>query len=94
MIWPAANLSRATIGDYWDDVDQYTRNHLVEHQLPQRDLIEAMVAAGPEHRIDPRMATVDRVIERTIRGKRHEVQDDGTDRDSQRRLGGGQEALY
>ena len=66
MIWLAANLSRGGIGDYWDDVDQYTRNHLVEHQLLQRDLIEATAAAGQAHKLDPRMETDDRVIERNI----------------------------
>jgi len=66
MIWLAANLSKAGVGDYWDDVDQYTRNHLVEHQLTRRDLIEAMVAAGPAHKIDPRKETDERVIERNI----------------------------
>ena len=66
MIWLAANLSKAGISDYWDDVDQYTRNHLAEHQLTRRDLIEAMVAAGPEHKIDPRKETDERVIERCL----------------------------
>jgi hypothetical protein len=66
MIWLAANLSRAGIGDYWDDVDQYTRNHLVERQLLRRDLIEAMAAAGAVHEIDPRTETEERVVERNI----------------------------
>ena len=62
MIWLAATLSKAGAGDYWDDVDQYVRNDLVEHQILRRDLIEAMVAAGPTHEIDPRMETGERVI--------------------------------
>lgn len=66
MIWLAATLSKTGIGDYWDDVDQYTRNHLVEHQLVRRDLIKAMAAGGPSHKIDPRMETDERVIERNI----------------------------
>lgn len=66
MIWLALRLSDAGIGDYWDDVDQYVRNHLVEHQLIRRDLIEAIVAVGPEHSLDPSMETDDRVIERNI----------------------------
>ena len=68
MIWLAATLSKAGIGDYWDDVDQYVRNDLVEHQILRRDLIEAMVAAGPTHEIDPRMETTERVIERNMGG--------------------------
>ena len=68
MIWLAATLSKAGIGDYWDDVDQYVRNDLVEHQILRRDLIEAMVAVGPAHEIDPRMETTERVIERNMGG--------------------------
>ena len=68
MIWLAATLSKAGAGDYWDDVDQYVRNDLVEHQILRRDLIEAMVAAGPTHEIDPRMETTERVIERNMGG--------------------------
>jgi len=66
MIFLAMMLSRAGIGDYWDDVDQYTRNGLVEHQVLRRDLVEAMIAAGPTHEIDPSMETSDRFIERNM----------------------------
>lgn len=68
MIWLAVNLSLAGIGDYWDDVDQYTRNDLVEHQILRRDLIEAMTAAGPVHKLDPRIETDECVIDRSIGG--------------------------
>jgi hypothetical protein len=33
MIWLALNLTRAGIGDYWDDVDRWTRNIFAEGQL-------------------------------------------------------------
>jgi hypothetical protein len=59
-------LSEGGVGDYWDDVDQYVRNHLVEFQVLRRDLLEAIVAAGPEHKLDPRMETDDRVIDRQL----------------------------
>jgi len=62
----AVMLSEAGVGDYWDDVDQYVRNQLVEHQVLRRDLLEEISAAGPEHKIDPRMETDKDVIERNI----------------------------
>jgi len=68
MIWLAANLSKAGVGDYWDDVDQYVRNDLVERQMLRRDLLEAMSATGPTHKTDPRMETDERVIERNMGG--------------------------
>ena len=40
MTWIAATLSEAGVGDYWDDVNQYVRNHLSEHQVLRRDLLE------------------------------------------------------
>ena len=66
MIHIAVCLSEAGIGDYWDDVDHWVRNHLVEHQWLRRDLLEAMVAAGPEHKLDPRIQTEEDVVERSI----------------------------
>jgi hypothetical protein len=59
-------LSDGGVGDYWDDVDQYVRNHLIEHQILRRDLLEETVAAGPQHKLDRRMETDDRVIERQL----------------------------
>lgn len=66
MIWLAVKLSDAGAGDYWDDVDQYVRNQLVEHQVLRRDLLEEIVAASSEHQIDPRLETEENVIERNI----------------------------
>jgi hypothetical protein len=66
MLWLAATLSQAGVGDYWEDVDQIIRNHLVEHQYLRRDLLEAMANAGPRHQVDPSMETDERVIERNI----------------------------
>jgi hypothetical protein len=59
-------LSDSGVGDYWDDVDQYVRNHLIEHQILSRDFLEQTVAAGPEHKLDRRMETDDQVIDRQL----------------------------
>ena len=66
MTWLAVRMSEAGIGDYWEDVDQYVRNHLVEHQLIRRDLLEATIAAGPEHELDRRIESDQDVLERNI----------------------------
>ncbi len=36
----AIRLSDYGVGDYWDDVDQYVRNHLTEAQLLRADLLQ------------------------------------------------------
>lgn len=59
-------LSDGGVGDYWDHVEQYVRNQLIEHQILRRELVEEIVAAGPAHKIDPRIETDDRVIDRQI----------------------------
>ena len=59
-------LTDGGVGDYWDDVDQYVRNQLIEHQVLRRDLLEAVVAASPERKLDRRMETDDRVIDRQL----------------------------
>lgn len=66
MIWLAVHLSDAGIGDYWEDVDQYARNQMVEFQFTDRRLLEEISAAGPEHKLDPEVQTDDNVIERCV----------------------------
>ncbi|RKY04131.1 MAG: hypothetical protein DRP56_10440, partial [Planctomycetota bacterium] len=44
----AIKMSRAGIGDYWDDVDRLIRNHLTESQIMDRDLLEQMVQTNPK----------------------------------------------
>ena len=67
MIWLAVHLSDAGIGDYWDDVDQYVRNCLIEYQFTDPEILEAISAVGPDHEIkDPRIQTDDDVIARNI----------------------------
>ena len=63
----AARLSEAGIGDYWDDVDQYVRNHLIEHQWTNRQWLEETIAAGRQHPgFDPKMMTEENVLERNL----------------------------
>ena len=59
-------LSDGGMGDYWDDVDQYVRNQLIEHQVLRRDLLEEVVASGPEHKLNRLTETDDRVIDRQL----------------------------
>jgi hypothetical protein len=66
MIWLAATLSETGVGDYWDDVDQYVRNHLVEHQLTRSDVLKEIAAVSPRHSIDASMETDDDVLQRNI----------------------------
>jgi DUF1680 family protein len=66
MVALAIRLSDAGFGDYWDDVDQYVRNQLVEHQLLRADYLERIgggAKAGPSS--DPAVCT-ERVIERNL----------------------------
>ena len=47
----AVRLSQAGLGDYWDDVDGYVRNQLIEQQFVDPDLIErARSTSYPESR--------------------------------------------
>jgi DUF1680 family protein len=66
MTWLAATLSDAGVGDYWDDVDQYVRNQLIEHQVLRRDTLEEIIAASPEHQLNPGYETDKNVLDRNI----------------------------
>ncbi len=48
MVALAIQLSDAGLGDYWDDVDFYVRNGLVECQATDRAELERMAAISPE----------------------------------------------
>ena len=41
-------LSLSGYGDYWEDADRVIRNHLVESQVTDRELVESIVAHAPE----------------------------------------------
>ena len=66
MVATAIRLSDAGVGDYWEDVDQYVRNQLVEYQLVRTDLLEKVSEASPQRDVNPPQETSDRVIERNI----------------------------
>ncbi len=63
----AVKLSDSGVGDYWEDVDCYVRNHMVEAQLVDRKQLEASVAAAPKYTVNTAGGeTGDRVIERSL----------------------------
>ena len=66
MIALAVRLSEACMGDYWDHIDQYVRNHMVECQLLRRDLLEEIIASGPAYEVDPTIESGENVLERNI----------------------------
>ncbi len=66
MTWLAAHLSSAGLGDYWEDIDQWVRNQLVEYQMINKDILEEIVAGSPAHQIDPVTETDDNVIARNV----------------------------
>ena len=66
MIDIALMLSEAGAGDYWDDIDSMVRNHLVEHQMLDRDRLEHIIANSPKFEINPQIHNTENVIERNI----------------------------
>ena len=61
-------LTVAGVGDFWDDVDRWTRNMFVEGQLtPERaEWLARRAEHFPVSPIDPVLETADRVLERNI----------------------------
>jgi hypothetical protein len=49
MVFLAVKLSDVGAGDYWEDTDQYVRNHLVELQLTDLGLLRKVIAQMPKH---------------------------------------------
>jgi len=69
MTYLAVLLSEHGLGDYWEDVDQYVRNHLVEHQWTDRALMADMLAAHQEFTPSPLWhVTTDDVLDRLVGG--------------------------
>ena len=72
MIGLAVKLSEAGVGDYWEDVDLYIRNHGIEMQYTPEDLDfmrglskgKPPISSAPDYHIS--FLTDDRVIERSI----------------------------
>ena len=72
MIAMALKLTEAGVGDYWDEVERWTRNMLAEGQMTQCDWIDRVSAAGypdgqaPVSAIDQTYQTTDRAAERSL----------------------------
>ena len=66
MLDIAMMLSAAGVGDYWDDVDSMVRNHLVEHQMLDRQRLKHIVAHSPQLEMQPKINNTENVIERNI----------------------------
>ncbi len=65
MVALAVRLSQTGVGDYWEDVDQYVRNQLIEHQLTRLDLMRRASEASAECALGPNQTQVD-ALERMI----------------------------
>jgi hypothetical protein len=66
MTWLAVRLSEAGISDHWDDVDQWVRNHMMEHQMIDRDILEDIVANSPDHKANNLTETDEDIIARNV----------------------------
>lgn len=66
MTFLATHASTAGFGDFWEDIDQWVRNQLVEYQMVNKGILEDIVACSPAHKIDPETETDDNVIERNV----------------------------
>lgn len=64
----ALMLTDASLGDYWEDIDQYVRNQVFETQLLDADLIREISSKGPQHEVKPPTETSDNVIDRALGG--------------------------
>ncbi len=78
MIAMGLKLIEAGAGDYWDDVDRWTRNHFAEGQLLSSDWVDEMVRDRPvktplkaeyfPHFFEPGDYTTENVGERSVGG--------------------------
>ena len=76
MTFLALKLSDAGVGDYWDDADQYVRNHLAELQIVDAEKLRRAVAGMPkgvrgkndttQGPFDAATETLERVVERNV----------------------------
>jgi len=65
MLALGVKLSAAGIGDYWDDIDRWTRNQFFENQLIRTDWVKECVKSKPAPAPNP-YAMTDRVPERNV----------------------------
>ena len=66
MINLAVKLTQAGVGDYWDDVDRWVRNHFIEGQLTDYEWMYRAAPDEPTLPINEVTETDDRVGERNI----------------------------
>jgi len=61
-------MSRAGLGDYWDDADRIIRNHLAESQYTRRDLLERASQNSPKRQPKghPGQVCTDNVLDRLL----------------------------
>jgi hypothetical protein len=65
MIGIGVKLSRAGVGDYWDDIDRWMRNQFAEQQLTNGDWIPQLAATMPKKPVAWN-ETADRLVARNI----------------------------
>jgi hypothetical protein len=71
MTYLAVRLSQWGVGDYWDDADQYVRNHLTELQIDDATVLQNLVDehAMPQKDVKPedwvQKVDTNRVVERS-----------------------------
>lgn len=53
MLNLAVKLSAAGVGDYWDDVDRWVRNHFAEGQLTRCEWMDQIASGQPRKAINP-----------------------------------------
>lgn len=66
MLFLAVKLSDYGVGDYWEDVDQYVRNQLIEQQLSDKEQLMACAAASFPYEAEPPSQDANRAIERSL----------------------------
>ncbi len=75
MTFLALKLSHLGVGDYWDDADQYVRNHLAQLQITDAERLREATRAMPSGRgrvdpregpLDPFNESADEVVERAV----------------------------
>ena len=59
-------MSAAGVGDYWDDVDRWVRNHFAEGQLTRCEWIHHLAQDQPPLPVNPVTHSDDRVAERLL----------------------------
>ena len=67
MIGIAAKLTRAGVGDYWDDMDRWARNQFAENQLTDGDWIYRQAVSMPKKSVAYNQ-TADDVVKRNLGG--------------------------